>query len=49
MRQQQLSVQMPYLTKIETIGYDHYRDNVHLTTLGQLELGPVIATALPAP
>ena len=48
-RQQQLSVQVPYLTKIETIGYDYYRDGIHLTTLGQLEVGPVIATALPAP
>jgi hypothetical protein len=48
-RQQQLSVQMPYLTKIETIGYDHYSDGIHLTTLGQLALGPVIATALASP
>lgn len=48
-RQQQLSVQMPYLTKIETIRYDYYSDDIHLTTAGQLALGPVIAAALPAP
>jgi Carbohydrate esterase, sialic acid-specific acetylesterase len=48
-RQQQLSVQMPYLTKIETIGYDYNSDDIHLTTAGQLALGPVIAAALPAP
>jgi hypothetical protein len=48
-RQQQLSVQLPYLTKIETIGYDYNSDDIHLTTAGQLALGPVIAAALPAP
>jgi len=48
-REQQLSVQIPYLTKIETIGYDYYRDDIHLTTRGQLALGPVIAKALAAP
>ncbi|MGB9349510.1 MAG: sialate O-acetylesterase, partial [Pseudolabrys sp.] len=48
-RQQQLSVQLPYLTKIETIGYDYNSDDIHLTTAGQLALGPVIASALPAP
>jgi hypothetical protein len=48
-RQQQLSVEMPYLTKIETIGYDYYRDDIHMTTAGQLALGPVIAAALPPP
>jgi Carbohydrate esterase, sialic acid-specific acetylesterase len=48
-REQQLSVQLPYLTKIETIGYDYYSDDVHMTTAGQLALGPVIAAALPAP
>ena len=48
-RQQQSSVQMPYLTKIETIGYDYKSDDIHLTTAGQLALGPVIAAALPAP
>jgi hypothetical protein len=48
-RQQQLSVQLPYLTKIETIGYDYKSDDIHLTTAGQLALGPVIAAALPAP
>ena len=35
-RQQQLSVQLPYLTKIETIGYDYNSDDIHLTTAGQL-------------
>lgn len=48
-RQQQLSVDLPYLTKIETIGYDYYGDDIHLTTAGQLALGPVVAAALPAP
>jgi ABC-type lipoprotein release transport system permease subunit len=48
-RQQQLSVQLPYLTRIETIGYDYNSDDIHLTTAGQLALGPVIAAALPAP
>jgi carbohydrate esterase-like sialic acid-specific acetylesterase len=48
-RQQQLSVQLPYLTRIETIGYDYKSDDIHLTTAGQLALGPVIAAALPAP
>ena len=48
-RQQQLSVQMPYLIKIETIGYDYYEDDIHMTTKGQLALGPVIAAALPMP
>jgi hypothetical protein len=48
-RQQQLSVQLPYVTKIETIGYDYSSDDIHLTTAGQLALGPVIAAALPAP
>jgi hypothetical protein len=48
-RQQQLSVQLPYITKIETIGYDHNSDDIHLTTAGQLALDPVIAAALPAP
>jgi hypothetical protein len=48
-RQQQLSVQLPYLTGIETIGYDYKSDDIHLTTAGQLALGPVIAAALPAP
>jgi hypothetical protein len=47
--QQQLSVQMPYLTKLETIGYNYYADDVHLTTAGQLAIGKVIAAALPAP
>jgi hypothetical protein len=46
-RQQQLSVQLPYLTKIETIGYDYNSDDIHLTTAGQLAFGP--AAALPAP
>jgi hypothetical protein len=48
-RQQQLSVQIPYLTKLETIGYDYYTDDIHLTTAGQLAIGRVIAAALPAP
>jgi hypothetical protein len=48
-RQQQLSVKLPYLTRIETIGYDYKSDDIHLTTAGQLALGPVIAAALPAP
>src|SRR5262245_29347061 len=48
-RQQQLSVQLPYLTKIGIIGYDYSSDDIHLTTAGQLALGPVIAAALPAP
>jgi hypothetical protein len=48
-REQQLSVQIPYLTKIETIGYDYYEDDIHLTTRGQLSLGPVIAKALASP
>jgi hypothetical protein len=48
-RQQQLSVNMPYLTKIETIGYDYSSEDIHLTTAGQLALGPVIAADLPAP
>lgn len=48
-REQQLSVQIPYLTKIETIGYDYYEDDIHLTTRGQLALGPVIAKALASP
>ncbi len=48
-RQQQLSVEMPYLTKIETIGYDYYSDDIHMTTAGQLGIGQAIAAALPAP
>ena len=48
-REQQLSVELPYLTKIETIGYDYYADDIHMTTPGQLALGPVIAAALPPP
>ena len=48
-REQQLSVQSRYLTKIETTGYDYSRDDIHLTTAGQLSLGPVIAKALPSP
>jgi hypothetical protein len=48
-RQQQLSVQMPYLTKVDTSRYEYYNDDVHMTTLGQLALGPAIAAALPAP
>jgi len=48
-RQQQFSVNMPYLTKIETIGYDYSSEDIHLTTAGQLALGPVIAADLPAP
>ena len=39
-RQQQVSVQLPYITKIETIGYDHNSDDIHLTTAGQLAFGP---------
>jgi hypothetical protein len=48
-RQQQLSVQLPYLTKIEAFGYDYSSDDIHLTTAGQIALGPVIAAALPSP
>jgi hypothetical protein len=48
-REQQLSVKMRYLTKIETIGYSYYRDDIHLTTAGQLALGPVIGKALTTP
>jgi hypothetical protein len=48
-RQQQLTVQMPYLTKLETVGYDYDSDNIHLTTTGQLAIGQAIAAALPAP
>jgi carbohydrate esterase-like sialic acid-specific acetylesterase len=48
-RQQQLTVQMPYLTKLETVGYDYDSDNIHLTTAGQLAIGQAIAAALPAP
>jgi carbohydrate esterase-like sialic acid-specific acetylesterase len=48
-REQQLSVEMPYLTKIETIGYSYYDDDIHLTTAGQLALGPALAAALPPP
>jgi hypothetical protein len=40
---------MPYLTKLETIGYNYYADDIHLTTAGQLAIGKVIAAALPAP
>jgi Carbohydrate esterase, sialic acid-specific acetylesterase len=48
-REQQLSVQMRNLTKIETSGYEYYRDDIHLTTAGQLALGPVIEKALATP
>jgi Carbohydrate esterase, sialic acid-specific acetylesterase len=48
-REQQLSVQVRHLTKIETTGYDYFSDDIHLTTAGQLALGPVIAKALPSP
>ena len=48
-REQQLSVEMPHLTRIETIGYEYHSDDIHLTTAGQLAIGPVIAAALPAP
>lgn len=48
-REQQLAVDLPYLTKIETIGYEYDSDDIHVTTAGQLALGPVIAAALPAP
>ena len=48
-RQQQLSLQMPSLTKIETIGYDYDNGDTHLTTAGQLALGPVMARALAQP
>lgn len=48
-RAQQLTVELPNLTKIETIGYDYYPDDIHMTTAGQLALGPIIAAALPAP
>jgi len=40
---------MPYLTKLETIGYNYYADDIHLTTADQLAIGKVIAAALPAP
>ena len=46
-REQQLSVEMPHLTRIETIGYEYHSDDIHLTTAGQLAIGPVIAAALP--
>jgi hypothetical protein len=48
-RAQQLSVKMQNLTKIETIAYDYSRDGIHLTTAGQLALGPVIAKAIATP
>jgi hypothetical protein len=48
-REQQLAVEMPYLTKIETIGYEYDSDDIHMTTAGQLALGPAIAAALPPP
>ena len=48
-RAQQLSVKMRNLTKIETIAYDYSRDGIHLTTAGQLALGPVIAKAIATP
>ena len=41
------SVKVRYLTKIETTGYDYSRGDIHLTTVGQLALGPIIANALP--
>jgi hypothetical protein len=48
-RAQQLAVDLPNLTKIETSGYDYDRDDIHMTTAGQLKLGPAIARSLPAP
>jgi hypothetical protein len=48
-REQQLSVKMRNLTKIETTGYEYYRNDIHLTTAGQLALGPVIEKALATP
>ena len=48
-REQQLSVKMRNLTKIETSGYEYYGDDIHLTTAGQLALGPVIEKALATP
>ena len=48
-RAQQLAVDLPNLTKIETVGYEYDSDEIHMTTAGQLALGPVIAAALPPP
>lgn len=48
-RDQQLSVQMPNLTKVETDGYSYNSDDIHMSTAGQLALGPAIAAALSAP
>ena len=31
-RQQQVSVPLPYIAKIETISYDHNSNDIHLTT-----------------
>jgi hypothetical protein len=48
-RAQQLAVDLPNLTKIETIDYEYDSDDIHMTTAGQLKLGPVIAASLPPP
>jgi Carbohydrate esterase, sialic acid-specific acetylesterase len=48
-RDQQRSVNIPGVIKIETDGYERKEDGIHFTTRGQLALGAQLARVLPVP
>ncbi|MGB2930947.1 MAG: sialate O-acetylesterase [Methyloceanibacter sp.] len=48
-REQQWSVNIPGVIKIEADGYERKADGVHFTTRGQLAFGAALASLLPAP
>jgi hypothetical protein len=48
-REQQNSVNIPGVIKIEADGYERKKDGMHFTTKGQLAIGAALAALLPAP
>jgi hypothetical protein len=48
-REQQNSVNIPGVIKIEADGYERKKDGMHFTTKGQLAMGAALAALLPAP
>jgi hypothetical protein len=48
-RDQQRSVNIPGVIKIETDNYEREKDGIHFTTKGQLAFGAQLARVLPAP
>jgi Carbohydrate esterase, sialic acid-specific acetylesterase len=48
-RDQQRSVDIPGVIKIETDGYERNEDGIHFSTRGQLAFGAQLARVLPGP